>query len=78
MKIFGSHKADNINNADIIVYSSAIKKNNIEILTAKKLKIPVFSRAMMLAQVMRLKASINYGCWFTWKNYYDLFNSLNL
>ena len=58
MKIFSSHKADNINNADIIVYSSAIKKNNIELLTAKKLKIPVFSRAMMLAQVMRLKSSI--------------------
>ena len=58
MKIFSSHNADNINNADIIVYSSAIKKNNIEILTAKKLKIPVFSRAMMLAQVMRLKSSI--------------------
>ena len=57
MKVFSSHKADNVNNADIIVYSSAIK-NNIEILTAKKLKIPVFSRAMMLAQVMRLKASI--------------------
>ena len=58
MKIFSSHKADNVNNADIIVYSSAIKKNNIEIITAQKLKIPVFSRAMMLAQVMRLKSSI--------------------
>mgnify|MGYP001459253835 CR=1 FL=1 len=58
IKVFSSHKADNINNADIIVYSSAIKKNNIEILTAKKLKIPVYSRATMLAQVMRLKASI--------------------
>ncbi len=58
MKIFKTHEADNINNADIVVYSSAIKKNNIELLTAKKLKIPVFSRAMMLAQVMRLKSSI--------------------
>ena len=58
MKIFSSHKAENINNADMIVYSSAIKKNNIEILTVKKLKIPVFSRAKMLAQVMRLKSSI--------------------
>ena len=58
MKIFGSHKAENINNADIVVYSSAIQKNNIELLTAKKQKISVFSRAMMLAQVMRLKSSI--------------------
>ncbi|MAI60220.1 MAG: UDP-N-acetylmuramate--L-alanine ligase [Rickettsiales bacterium] len=58
MKISISHKAGNINDADIVVYSSAIKKNNIELLTAQKLKIPVFSRAMMLAQVMRLKSSI--------------------
>ncbi len=58
MKVFSSHKADNINNVDIVVYSSAIKNNNIELLKAKKLKIPVFSRAMMLAQVMRLKSSI--------------------
>ena len=58
MKICGSHKAENVNNADIVVYSSAVKKNNIELLTAKKKKIPVFSRAMMLAQVMRLKSSI--------------------
>ncbi len=58
MRVSNMHKADNVNNADIIVYSSAIKKNNIELLTAKKLKIPVFSRAMMLAQVMRLKSSI--------------------
>ena len=58
MRIFGSHKAENLDNADIVVYSSAIKKNNIELLTAKKQKIPVFSRAMMLAQVMRLKSSI--------------------
>ena len=42
MKIFSSHNSDNINNADIIVYSSAIKKNNIELLTAKKLKFPYF------------------------------------
>ena len=41
MKIFSSHKADNINNADIVVYSSAIKKNNVELLTAQKLKIPI-------------------------------------
>ena len=42
MKIFSSHKADNINNADIVVYSSAIKKNNIELLTAKNLKFLYF------------------------------------
>ena len=43
---------------DIVVHSSAIKKNNIELQFAKKNKIPVYSRAMILADVMRLKSSI--------------------
>ena len=37
-----AHNADNINNADIIVYSSAIKKNNIELLTAKTQNSRIF------------------------------------
>jgi len=58
IKIFHSHKKDNIRDVDIIVHSTAIKKNNIELLEAKRLKIPIYSRAMMLAEVMRLKPSI--------------------
>ena len=42
MKIFSSHNEDNIKDADIVVYSSAIKKNNIELLTAQKLKFLSF------------------------------------
>ena len=41
-----------------VVYSSAIKKNNPEILAAKKKSIPVVTRADMLAELMRNKHSI--------------------
>jgi UDP-N-acetylmuramate--alanine ligase len=58
IKIFYSHKPGNVNNADILVHSSAINKNNVEIKCASKKKIPIFSRAMMLAEIMRLKPSI--------------------
>ncbi len=58
LKIFNKHEPKNIKDADIVVYSSAIKKSNVEILEAKKKNIPIYSRAMMLAEVMRLKNSI--------------------
>ena len=58
VKIFKGHSISNIEDIDIVVYSSAIKENNVELKAAKKRKIPNFSRAMMLAQVMRLKSSI--------------------
>ena len=58
IKFFNYHKQKNVINADLVVHSSAIKKNNIELKSALKLKIPIFSRAMMLADVMRFKSSI--------------------
>ncbi len=58
IKFFNYHNQKNVVNADLVVHSSAIKKNNIELKSAIKLKIPIFSRAMMLADVMRFKSSI--------------------
>lgn len=58
VKVFNYHSISNVDDVDIVVYSSAIKKNNVELKAAKKRKIPTFSRAMMLAEVMRLKSSI--------------------
>ena len=58
IKIFKKHSSNNIKKVGIIVHSSAIKKSNIEIKTAKKKKIPIYTRAMMLSEVMRLKPSI--------------------
>ena len=55
VKISIGHSAENIENVDVVVYSSAVKQENIEILTAKKRNIPVIRRAEMLAQLINLK-----------------------
>ncbi len=52
------HSPENIKNPDVVVYSSAVKMDNPEIKRAKELKIPVISRAEMLAELMRLKRGI--------------------
>jgi hypothetical protein len=49
------HRAENVHGADVIVYSSAISKENPEIVEARLLGIPVISRAEMLAELMRVK-----------------------
>ena len=58
IKVFLGHAKKNVNNATIIVKSSAIKDNNIEIKQAKKKKIPIYSRAEVLADVVSLKKNI--------------------
>ncbi len=55
VNIFIGHSAENIKNTDVVVYSSAVKQDNIEIVTAKKRNIPVIRRAEMLAQLISLK-----------------------
>ena len=52
IKIFTGHKKINIKNATIVVRSSAIKNNNVEIKRAKQRKIPIYSRAEVLANVV--------------------------
>ena len=58
IKILKSHSKKNILNATIIVKSSAIKKNNIELLYSKKRKIPSYDRIEMLANIIDLKKKI--------------------
>jgi UDP-N-acetylmuramate--alanine ligase len=58
IKLFTSHDVSNISQADVIVTSSAISKNNCELVAAKKLKIPIIPRAEMLAELMRFKVGI--------------------
>ena len=55
VKISIGHSAKNVENVDVVVYSSAVKQENIEIITAKKRNIPVIRRAEMLAQLINLK-----------------------
>jgi UDP-N-acetylmuramate--alanine ligase len=56
--IFPDHKADNIEGADVVVYSSAIPQDNPEVVEARERNIPVIPRAEMLAELMRLKYGI--------------------
>ncbi len=56
--IFKGHHADNIENANILVVSSAIQKGNPEIDAAQKKGISIVHRAEMLAQLVRLKFSV--------------------
>ena len=55
IKVFIGHAKKNIKNATIVVKSSAVKDNNVEIKQAKIRKIPIYSRAEVLANVVSLK-----------------------
>jgi UDP-N-acetylmuramate--alanine ligase len=56
--IFFGHKAENVEDASLIVCSSAIDTKNPEIRRAQELNIPIIKRAEMLAELMRLKYGI--------------------
>ncbi|MBL8919674.1 MAG: UDP-N-acetylmuramate--L-alanine ligase [Myxococcaceae bacterium] len=52
------HREENLSSCDVVVISSAVKKDNPEVVAAKRRKIPVIPRAEMLAELMRLKYSV--------------------
>jgi len=52
------HKADRVRGADVVVTSSAISEDNVEVEEARRLKIPVIPRAEMLAELMRMKYGV--------------------
>ena len=49
------HRAENLDAAEVIVVSSAVKPDNPEIVAARARRLPVVRRAEMLAELMRLK-----------------------
>lgn len=55
MPIYEGHRAENIGDAQVVVYSSAVSPDNPEVLAARERKIPVIPRAEMLAELMMLK-----------------------
>ncbi len=57
-EIYHGHDARQIDSADVVVVSSAIREDNPEVVAAKQMSIPVIRRADMLAELMRLKYSI--------------------
>src|SRR6476660_7353298 len=58
VKVVIGHKAENINGADVVVVSSAIKRDNPELIAARTKRLPVVRRAEMLAELMRLKSCV--------------------
>ncbi|MGF1508514.1 MAG: UDP-N-acetylmuramate--L-alanine ligase [Myxococcota bacterium] len=57
-RISVGHARENVDHADVVVYSSAVPSSNPELTTARTRKIPVIPRAEMLAELMRLKDGI--------------------
>jgi UDP-N-acetylmuramate--alanine ligase len=52
------HRAENVAGADVLVVSTAIKRENPELMAARAQRIPVVRRAEMLAELMRLKSCV--------------------
>jgi len=57
-KFFLGHKASHVSGADVVVISSAVKPENPEVRAARATKTPVVPRALMLAELMRMKQGI--------------------
>jgi len=58
IKIAIGHKAENVAGAAVLVVSSAIKRDNPELIAARAKRLPVVRRAEMLAELMRLKSCV--------------------
>src|SRR5256714_1810614 len=52
------HRSENVAGADVLVVSTAIKRDNPELMAARAQRIPVVRRAEMLAELMRLKSCV--------------------
>ncbi|OGW57592.1 MAG: UDP-N-acetylmuramate--L-alanine ligase [Nitrospirae bacterium RBG_16_43_8] len=58
IKVYIGHRAENVGDAHVVVISSAISKDNAEVVEAKRKSIPVIPRAEMLAELARMKYGI--------------------
>ncbi|MBI5238222.1 MAG: UDP-N-acetylmuramate--L-alanine ligase [Deltaproteobacteria bacterium] len=56
--IFIGHRPENVMGADCVVYSSAVRKDNPEVIEAHSMQTPIIPRAEMLAELMRMKYGI--------------------
>ena len=55
LHISEGHSGKNVNGADVVVYSSAVQRDNPEILAAENKQVPVIRRAEMLAELLKVK-----------------------
>ena len=60
-RVFTGHAASNVDGAQVVVYSSAVKPDNPELAAARAAGIPVIARADMLAELMRMKYGVAVG-----------------
>jgi UDP-N-acetylmuramate--alanine ligase len=60
-KIFIGHDASHVQGASAVVYSTAIKADNPEMVAARAARVPLVRRAEMLAELMRLQSSVAVG-----------------
>lgn len=58
VRITAGHAGENVNGADAVVVSTAVKEDNPEVIAARNRKVPIVPRAQMLAELMRLKQGI--------------------
>ena len=58
IKIILGHSKKNVSNATIVVKSTAIKNNNVELIESRAKRLPVYERAEMLANIVALKKNI--------------------
>lgn len=60
-RVFIGHSTSNVEGAQVVVFSSAVKPDNPEMVAARALGVPVIGRAEMLAELMRMKYGIAIG-----------------
>jgi len=58
IKVYEGHSAENLKDADVLVYSSAVTTDNPEVVAAVEKNVPIIKRAEMLAETMRMKYGI--------------------
>lgn len=61
INILVGHQAENIGEASVVVISSAVKRDNPEVVAAREASLPIVRRAEMLGELMRLKWSVAVG-----------------
>ena len=61
IKVFIGHAAENLGEAEVVVVSTAIRKNNPELVAARERLLPIVRRAEMLAELMRFRNAVAIG-----------------
>lgn len=57
-RVFIGHQAEHVKGADLVVYSTALAKDNVEMLAAEELNIPIIHRSQMLARLLNTRKGI--------------------